>query len=72
MDAEEVAWVPLHAETLARYRRQDWAGASELFEQVLRVRPGDGPARQLLARCQAYQTRPPADGWVGVHRMEDK
>jgi adenylate cyclase len=68
--SEELA--QLSAQALERYRVRDWAGAVELFEQVLRVRVGDGPARLLINRCRAYQQSPPPPDWVGVHRMETK
>ena len=54
------------------YRRQDWARARELFEQVRRLRPGDGPAGEMILRCDNYRARGPDEGWDGVHRMHSK
>jgi adenylate cyclase len=59
-------------QALACYRRQDWAGAIGLFEEVLGLRPADGPALRLMGRCQEYRLRPPGPDWDGVHRMESK
>ncbi len=69
-DADELAGLSDRA--LALYRQQDWEGAVRLFEQIQLLRPGDGPARLLLARCRAYRDRPPGKEWDGVHRMEGK
>jgi len=69
-DGEELA--ELAARALERYRGRDWAGAIQVFEELLRLRPGDGPARLLLARCLDYQQSPPPEDWDGVHRMEKK
>src|SRR5262249_3268357 len=48
--AEELA--ALYGEALAAYRREDWAAAISLFEQVLRLRPDDPPTRLMITRCR--------------------
>src|SRR5262249_46286069 len=60
----------LSARALERYRQRDWAAALGLFEEVLRARPEDGPARLLAERCRTYQVRPPDERWDGVHLVE--
>jgi adenylate cyclase len=67
---EELA--ELSARALSLYRGRDWTAALRLFEEVLRLRPDDGPARLLAARCRLYQDQPPAADWDGTHRMEGK
>ncbi len=69
-DADELA--RLASQALALYRGRDWEGAVRLFEKMLLLRPGDGPAGLLLARCRACLDRPPGNEWDGVHRMEAK
>ena len=69
-DADELAG--LAAQALALYRGRNWDEAIALFERILLLRPGDGPAGLLLARCRVYRDRPPAEEWDGVHRMEGK
>jgi hypothetical protein len=54
------------------YRRRDGAGAIGLYEQALRLRPEDEPARRLIARCRDHQDRPPGAGWDGTLCMEGK
>jgi adenylate cyclase len=71
-DESHAAMARLAAAALQRYRARDWAGAIGLFEQILEVRREDGPARLMIARCQAYQENPPGEDWDGVHRMESK
>ncbi len=68
--AEDLAEVSDRALTL--YRRRDWAGAIRNFEQAIRLRSDDGPARMLIARCRRYQAQTPAEDWDGVHRMDFK
>jgi adenylate cyclase len=64
--------VELYTHALASYRKQDWTGAIELFEQVLQIKPDDKPAKQMLKRCQDYQANSPGQAWDGVHRMVEK
>src|SRR5438874_373092 len=52
-DMEEFA--ELFGRALTAYRRQDWEAAAGLFGGVLRRRPEDGPAREMLRRCEAYR-----------------
>jgi adenylate cyclase len=54
------------AQGLDAYRARDWARARAAFEDVLRVRPGDGPARMYLSRCEVYATSAPSALWDGV------
>lgn len=64
--------VALSGRALDLYRGRDWAGAIRHCEEVVRLRPGDGPGRVLIARCRAFLADPPADDWDGVHRMASK
>ena len=57
---------------LAAYRAQNWDGAVEAFGQVLNLRPDDGPARTLLARCETFREAPPASDWDGAFVMTTK
>jgi adenylate cyclase len=67
---EDVA--ELSSRALDLYRQRDWAGAIRLFEQILGLRTGDGPAQVLVARCGVYRTHPPPEDWAGVHHMDSK
>jgi adenylate cyclase len=69
-ELEEIAG--LAEEALELYRRREWADANRLFREILRLRPGDGPAMMLIARCLAFQADPPGESWDGVHRMVSK
>jgi adenylate cyclase len=62
----------MHGRALESYRRRDWAAAIAEFEQILRMRPGDGPATELLRRCRMFQREPPGADWDGVNRMDSK
>jgi adenylate cyclase len=62
----------LHARALECYRRQDWPEAAALFEQLLQIQPGDGPAALMLGRCRQYQAEPPGADWDGVYRAASK
>jgi len=57
---------------IKEFRARNWAAASTAFQQVLDVRPGDGPAKVYLSRCGYYQETPPPDDWDGVWQMSEK
>jgi adenylate cyclase len=54
------------------YRNRDWEGAIRIFESVLARRPDDRPSKIMLARCRAYQNKPPGADWDGVFRPDSK
>jgi adenylate cyclase len=58
---------------LARFGTGCWREAAACFEAVLATRPGDGPARFYLERCQRHQgggLPPPPE--PGLIRLEHK
>jgi adenylate cyclase len=59
-------------EGLALYRAQRFAEARSVFEDAVRVRPDDGPARMYIARCEHFLVEPPPAGWDGVWHMKEK
>ena len=60
------------ARGLAEYRKRDWRGAAQAFEQVLDRWPDDGPARVYLARSEDYLAEGPDANWDGVYEMKHK
>src|SRR5262249_48776760 len=67
-----VEFADLFERALRAYRLQDWDQAAGLLGAVLRQRPDDGPAREMVRRCEAYRAAPPGADWDGVHRMTSK
>lgn len=61
-----------HGQALECYRARDWDQAIKLFEEVLRVEPGDKAAEEILRRCSYYRLNPPLSEWDGIHHMENK
>jgi adenylate cyclase len=57
---------------LERYRRQEWSQAISFFQEILALRPGDGPARTFLRRCENFHNDPPGADWDGVYRLTSK
>ena len=71
-DSELAELVNLHKSAMEKYCKQDWSAALAIFEQVLKMRPDDPPASQLVKRCRQYQATPPESNWDGVFRMQTK
>ncbi len=58
---------------LARYRACQWDEAIRDFNEVLEIKPDDGPARLYIERCEAFKACPPPEGeWDGVCTMTRK
>jgi adenylate cyclase len=61
-----------YAAGLAAYRSRRFDEASDQFTAVLKVEPEDGPAREMLARCDEYLVTPPPPEWRGEHVLHSK
>ena len=61
-----------YAAGLAAYRARRFADARDAFNAALQAVPTDGPSRTLLARIAQMEVQPPADGWDGAWRFEQK
>ncbi len=65
-------WLGAAEEAFARYLERDFAGAAELYGQVLAAKPGDVTATLLKERCLSYLETPPPDGWDGAMTKKTK
>jgi adenylate cyclase len=65
-------WLAQFAEGLRCYRECLWDQATTCFREVLRLKPGDPPAKVLLNRIKGFQQYPPPSPWHGVYVMEGK
>jgi len=59
-------------DALAKYRKRDFAGASQLFGKVLAINPADEAAKLYSGRCAHLAQNPPPADWAGVWIMESK
>ena len=57
---------------LEKYRSGQWERAIEVFRELRRDYPDDGPSAVFLERCRDYLTEPPQGIWDGVHVMDTK
>ncbi len=71
----------LHAQAIARYLAQDWAGAIALFERAAKLEPfqpdkaraiESNPSLIMIERCHYMKEHPPAPDWDGVFIMKEK
>ncbi len=70
--ASTLAAVEIFHQAQALFEARQWDKASGLFEEVLRLLPGDGPAEVFLKRCREFKKKPPADSWDGVFSLTMK
>ncbi len=63
---EQRAFLARFAEARQAFLAREFVRASQLFEELARARPGDGPTALSLARCQQCLLDPPGEGWDGV------
>ena len=57
---------------LRSYRSQEWDAADARFQEALRMRPEDGPARLYLERVCRNREVPPPPEWDGVTVFQSK
>jgi adenylate cyclase len=59
--------VSTFAEARAAYVGREWNRALQLFSELLRRWPDDGPSRVFLLRSQQFMVKEPPPDWDGVH-----
>jgi adenylate cyclase len=59
-------WLSSFLEGRAAYLERNWQQAALYFEEVIRLKPEDGPATLYLRRCRRYLEVAPAPDWRGV------
>ncbi|HTK95323.1 MAG TPA: adenylate/guanylate cyclase domain-containing protein [Terriglobales bacterium] len=69
---QHIELLNLFASALDAYRRMEWQEATEKFEEILSIYPGDGPSEALLYRCHEFAITSPEPGWDGVYEMKTK
>ena len=84
MDAEFMKGIGLFHEGLALYRKKEWQQATDRFQRVMEIIPGDRPAQTFIKRCEEFQHSPTVarraedkarmlpDDWDGVFQMTSK
>ncbi len=70
VDAETLAVHAAYATALALYRQARFQDALRAFDEVLALRPTDGPAKALKSRCFQYSHSPPPSDWDGAVALE--
>ncbi len=63
-------WLRHFASGRAAYREGLWQQAAGYFQEVLRLKEDDGPARLFLHRCREFAKNPPPPNWHGVFILE--
>ena len=58
-------WLGVFAEGIGKFRGRDFVGAAVCFQQVLELKPGDGPSGFLLGLSNRYAGEPPPKDWLG-------
>jgi adenylate cyclase len=65
-------WLSSFQEGRAAYLERDWRQAALYFEEVIRLKPEDGPATLYLRRCWLYLETPPPLDWQGVSVLDSR
>lgn len=57
---------------LRKFKRREFAAAETEFQQVLQLRPSDGPSKFYLTQIRKHTIRPPDENWTGEVDMDEK
>ncbi|MDZ7659579.1 adenylate/guanylate cyclase domain-containing protein [Fodinibius sp.] len=57
---------------LDHYLNRAWDKAIKQFQEVLSLKPEDGPSETYIERCQKFKENPPAKDWEGVFHLKTK
>jgi len=54
------------------YLARNWRQGCEIFAELARRYPQDGPTNLYLSRCRTYLEQPPGEDWEGIEYLEVK
>ena len=57
---------------LEAYLSGEWSTAIEIFQELVRNHPEDGPSHVFIKRCRDFLAQPPEGSWDGVFVMKSK
>ena len=57
---------------LGLYKERKFKGALKEFKKALELKPGDGPSKLYIERCEILIKEPPPPDWDGVFTMTSK
>jgi adenylate cyclase len=63
-------WLTSFQKGREAYLERDWPQATLSFEEVIRLKPADGPAALYLRRCRRHLSAPPPPDWEGVSVLD--
>jgi adenylate cyclase len=72
MTPEMRKFLDAYEEGIRAFRNREFDPAAALFEEALKIQPGDVQTEEYLANCREFIQNPPADDWTGVRIMTKK
>ena len=72
LDRDMERFLEIYALGMECSRRKCWGDARAKFEEALKIRPDDYPAKVHFLRMQTYEAAPPTDGGEDIVTMEHK
>ncbi|WP_141701470.1 hypothetical protein [Methyloceanibacter marginalis] len=70
--ADQLLMEALGEEAMSAYLARDFDGAAAACDKLLKLRPGDVSASELLARTETLTASGVAENWDGVMVLTDK
>ncbi len=64
--------ISIYQKGLELYLNREWDKATEQFQEVLSLKPEDGPSKTYIGRCEKFKADPPAEDWDGVFHLKTK
>ncbi len=72
LNSAQIEFRTLFAEGLSAYRHRQWDAALRSFKSAMAIERNDGASRTFIERIQGFLTHPPAEGWDGSWKLENK
>lgn len=64
--------ITIYQQGLDHYLNRRWDNAVQAFNQVIELKPDDGPSQTYIERCNQFKKAPPPEDWEGVFHLRTK
>lgn len=72
LDAETKQLLEAFSEAMEYFENRDWQQALNHFQEVLKIRPEDGPTQFYVKRSKEFIRKPPPENWDGAFNLTMK
>lgn len=67
-----IEFTEIYNSAISLFYKREWKNAIPVFEDALKIKPGDRQTGRMISHCKTYIQTPPSDRWEGIAKLNSK